>query len=254
MSTVPKGDWPRCGGDGSLTDEERQAAAKAAAKAKIAAKAAAKAKAASGDEAGAEAAPTATKAAKTDKPARPAKGKAKVEEAPKELSAPQKHLIQRLQTAFPGVDFQQRVNPDDELAITVPAAQWLEVGGFLRDQASFNYLRSVSGVDWKDRLACVYHLIHVSLPTRTWTAPPGLLRLAVHVDADHDAPELPSVYDLWPTADYQEREIFDMFGIRFTGHPNLSTLLLPPDWQGGYPLRKDFVDKRPKRPRLVRPR
>lgn len=191
-----------------------------------------------------------------EKPARrvPPKGKAKEEEKPKELSPRHKEFVARLQQAFAGIDFQGRENPDGELAITVPAEKWSDMALHLRDQEGFNYCRSISGVDWKDRLSCVYNLTQVPMPGQGEVAAGDLFRLAVHVDADRDNPVLPSVFDVWPTADYQEREIFDMYGIRFTGHPNLKTLLLPPNWQGGYPLRKDFVDKRPKRQRLVRPR
>lgn len=200
----------------------------------------------------------AAKAAGADgeKPARrvPPKGKDKEEEKPKELSPRHKEFIARLQQAFASVDFQGRENPDGELAITVPADKWSDVAVHLRDQEGLNYLRSISGVDWKDRLSSVYHLTQVPLPGQGEVPAEGLFRLAVHVDVDRDNPVLPSVFEVWPAADFQEREIFDMFGIRFTGHPNLKTLLLPPNWQGGYPLRKDFVDKRPKRQRLVRPR
>ena len=64
-------------------------------------------------------------------------------------------------------------------------------------------------------------------------------RLSVHVVAAGDPPTVPSVAGLWPTADFMEREAFDMFGIVFDGHPNLTRLLMPEEWQG-HPLRKDY--------------
>jgi NADH:ubiquinone oxidoreductase subunit C len=64
-------------------------------------------------------------------------------------------------------------------------------------------------------------------------------RRAVHVAADGDEPTVPSIVDLWPTADFMEREAFDMFGITFDGHPNLTRILMPDDWEG-HPLRKDY--------------
>jgi NADH-quinone oxidoreductase subunit C len=64
-------------------------------------------------------------------------------------------------------------------------------------------------------------------------------RLTLHVAAEGEPPTVPSVVDLWPTANFMEREAFDMFGIHYDGHPNLKRLLMPDDWEG-HPLRKDY--------------
>ncbi len=64
-------------------------------------------------------------------------------------------------------------------------------------------------------------------------------RLTVHVDVDGEPPRVPSVVDVWPTANFFEREAYDMFGIEFEGHPNLTRILMPEEWEG-YPLRKDY--------------
>ena len=64
-------------------------------------------------------------------------------------------------------------------------------------------------------------------------------RLTVHVGVEGDPPTIPSVTELWPTADFMERETFDMFGITFDGHPNLTRILMPDEWEG-HPLRKDY--------------
>jgi NADH-quinone oxidoreductase subunit C len=93
-------------------------------------------------------------------------------------------------------------------------------------------------VDWPERdprFEVVYHLL--SLSTR------AVLRLKVDVGGpesrDESRLEVPSVTGVWPTANFYEREIFDLFGIRFPGHPNMTRILMPSDWVG-HPLRKDY--------------
>ena len=96
----------------------------------------------------------------------------------------------------------------------------------------FELLSSVSGVDYpaqRERLHAVYHLTSLTYRRR--------LRLEVAVPAH--APQVPSVCDVYPTADFHEREAWDMFGIEFTGHPALTRILMPDDWEG-HPQRKDY--------------
>ncbi len=124
----------------------------------------------------------------------------------------------------------------------VSAEKWPEVAEFLRDDSrtAMNFLRSISSLDLVDdnKLACVYDLNHV--PTQS---PTDLItethEFAIRVVTDRDHPAIPSVAHLWPTADWHEREAFDLMGIRFEGHPDLTRILLPHDWEG-YPLRKDY--------------
>ncbi len=104
----------------------------------------------------------------------------------------------------------------------------------VRDDGSlqFNFLSSISAVDFfpvEPRFELNYHL--VSIPRR------ARLRLRVRLPGENPAVE--SVTSVWPGADWMEREAFDLFGIRFEGHPNLRRILLPEDWEG-YPLRKDY--------------
>ncbi|MEP0758561.1 NAD(P)H-quinone oxidoreductase subunit J [Trichocoleus sp. DQ-A2] len=100
----------------------------------------------------------------------------------------------------------------------------------------FNYLQCQGGYDAGpgEHLVSFYHLIQVSDNADR----PEELRLKVFLPRD-DA-RVPSVYWIWKTADWQEREAFDMYGIVYEGHPNLKRLLMPEDWVG-YPLRKDYV-------------
>ncbi|RMH72735.1 MAG: NADH-quinone oxidoreductase subunit C [Gemmatimonadetes bacterium] len=96
---------------------------------------------------------------------------------------------------------------------------------------AFDYLMCLSGVDNQDgKLQAVYHLFSYSHQHK----------VAFKVDVPLEAPNIPTVSSLWAVANWFEREIYDLFGIQFTGHPALRRLLLPDDWEG-HPLRKDYV-------------
>lgn len=99
----------------------------------------------------------------------------------------------------------------------------------------YNFLADLTAVDWPEReprYDIVYHLL--SLETR------AVLRLKVRVgDDDTPSPELPTVTTVWPAANFYEREVFDLFGVRFAGHPHLTRIMMPSDWVG-HPLRKDY--------------
>lgn len=107
---------------------------------------------------------------------------------------------------------------------------------FLRDECRFDLLLSCAGVDWKDHRESVYHVY--STKTHQY--------LAFKIQADEDE-HSPSMMPVWHAADWHERETYDLMGIVYDGHANLSRILMPSDWIG-YPLRKDYkVDD----PRLV---
>ena len=119
----------------------------------------------------------------------------------------------------------------------------------------FSMLLDLGGVDYlgrEPRFDVVYHLL--ALPARAATVAevgtPRRLRLLVGVPAE--GPELPSATGLWPSADWAEREIFDLFGIVFTGHPDLRRIQMPYDWTG-HPLRKDYPLRGPAREATPRP-
>jgi len=117
----------------------------------------------------------------------------------------------------------------DYLGLEVERENLVAVCRFLRDQLSFDLLSCISGVDMLDHLETVYHL-------RSTTRGP-LLQLKVRLD--HEKPEVDSVVSVWQTANWLERETYDMYGIRFTGHPDLRRMLLDDDFEG-YPLLKSF--------------
>lgn len=122
------------------------------------------------------------------------------------------------------------LNHDMPLVI-IRGPYWLETAQLLRNHPAMqlNYLRNVSGVDYESYMEVVYHLL--SLETRR--------NYTFKVKVDRDAPELPSVTAIWPTANWNEREIYDLLGIAFLGHPDLRRIMMPDDWVG-YPLRKDY--------------
>jgi NADH-quinone oxidoreductase subunit C len=122
---------------------------------------------------------------------------------------------------------------DMEVA-TVPADQLLGVLEALRDDFGFEMLTDITGVDWlprEPRYDVNYHLLDMSTLQR--------IRVKVQI-ADAQRLEVPSATGLWAGANWLEREVYDFFGIVFTGHPNLTRILMPDEWIG-HPLRKDYA-------------
>ena len=115
-------------------------------------------------------------------------------------------------------------------------AKIVELCRYFKNQEQFNRLSAVTAVDWhpaEPRFEVVYHLHSISKNQRVRVK----CRLASNATGAN--PEIESVYSIWRGADWYEREVFDMFGIQFTNHPNLTRILMPVDWEG-YPLRKDY--------------
>jgi NADH-quinone oxidoreductase subunit C len=122
----------------------------------------------------------------------------------------------------------------DELSIYISRAAIREACAILRDdpELKFNYLADLSCVDWypsAPRFEVVYHLLSIPRKSR--------VRLKVKIGGDD--PTVESVTSVWPSANYYEREVFDLFGIRFDGHPYLRRIMMPENWEG-HPLRKDY--------------
>jgi NADH/F420H2 dehydrogenase subunit C len=117
----------------------------------------------------------------------------------------------------------------DYLALDIDREHLVEVCRFLRDQLGFDLLSCISGADMLDHLETIYN---IRSTTRN-----QLIQLKVRIDNDH--PEVDSVVSVWPTANWLERETYDMFGMRFAGHPDLRRMLLDDDFEG-YPLLKSF--------------
>jgi NADH-quinone oxidoreductase subunit C len=121
-----------------------------------------------------------------------------------------------------------------ETTVVVPLDRILRAAEYLAGEPSlgFSFLSDITPVDrfpLEPRFEVNYHLLSIDRKER--------LRLKVRVPGND--PVLPSVCAVWPTANWHEREAFDLFGIRFEGHPDLRRLLMPDEWEG-YPLRKDY--------------
>lgn len=159
-------------------------------------------------------------------------------------------LVSRLKGAFGehiGAVHLESIDP----WIEVSADGLRDVCRYLRDQPDlkFDYLSCISGVDYFEpdpkkatkldgppRMEVVYHLWSVAHKTSL------VLKVILSRwkdDQEGSLPEVPSVADLWRTADWHEREVYDLSGVFFVGHPDLRRILCPEDWQG-HPLRRDY--------------
>ena len=121
--------------------------------------------------------------------------------------------------------------------------------------AGMTMLLDIGGVDYLEReprFDVVYHLLALPLQPKSVAEIGVPRRVRVLVGVPGDAPTVPSIVDLWPNADWAEREIFDLYGIAFTGHPNLRRIQMPYDWEG-HPLRKDYPLRGPAREATPRP-
>jgi len=141
-----------------------------------------------------------------------------------------------LERAYPDfADAIERVVVDrGELTLHVKASRLVDVSMILRDKLKFEMCLGVSGVNYPDdknrELHAVYPLLSMTKNQR--------IRLEVSVPDSH--PHIPSLVEVWAGNNWNERETFDMFGIIFDGHPGLTRILMPDDWQG-HPQRKDYA-------------
>ena len=137
-------------------------------------------------------------------------------------------------------DFVKALNPDAEVKegrqyaeVTVAAGSFHSLAKALREnkETHFDYLVSLSGVDYGTELGVVCHLNSTKY---------GHMLVLKTRAAGRENPVLDSLTDIWATAEYHEREVYDLLGIKFNNHPDLRRLFLDSSW--GYPLRKDYVD------------
>ena len=157
----------------------------------------------------------------------------KKEEGPKPTDASEHPLVKKLKAKFSDAigDASEFIG---QLAVNVAAQEIVAVCDFLKtDQdVSFNYLSDLTCVHYPDRREAPFEMVYnlFSIPANE------RVRLKVRTS---DTIGVESVTSVWPAANWLEREVFDLFGVQFTNHPDLRRLLLPPDWEG-HPMRKDF--------------
>ncbi len=120
------------------------------------------------------------------------------------------------------------------LNINIEANEWLSLAQQFRndDSLQFDYLFCLTCIDWKTHLTMVYHLSSTVYRHN----------IVVKAKLDRNNPEIESVSQIWRTADFHEREVYEMFGVNFLNHPDLRLLILPDGWEGKNPMRKDFED------------
>jgi NADH-quinone oxidoreductase subunit C len=144
------------------------------------------------------------------------------------VALPVKDLAARIEEQFPG-----SIEETGQDSLIIKTESLLDVAGYLKDTEGldFEFLNYITAVDYYSYFEVVYQMTSLKhnhtiiIKTRCY---------------DRENPTVPSVYGLWETANFQEREIFDLMGIRFEGHPNLKRIFL---WEGfqGHPLRKDYT-------------
>ena len=179
--------------------------------------------------------PAAPAAAAPPKPAAPAAAAPPKPAVPPKPPAPTVQpwntpLTERLKAKY-GTGIRESVSYVGQPYLIVDRTLVYEILEILRDEEKFDYLVDVTAVHYpkKDEQFEVIYILY-SFPDN--------VRIRVKTALPENT-EIRSVVPLWPTADWLEREVFDMFGIRFTGHPQLKRILLPDEWKG-YPLRKDY--------------
>ena len=141
-------------------------------------------------------------------------------------------VSEKIKAKFPEAVLDMKAEGVLDPYIKLAPTQWKEIAGFLHDDEDlkFDSLMCLSGMDFgKNVLGVVYHLFSMAKKQK----------LTVRIEVPVDNAVIPSVESVWGTAEWHEREAYDMIGITFTGHPDMRRILCPDDWEG-YPLRKDY--------------
>ena len=145
-------------------------------------------------------------------------------------------LKAKLTELLPSAAFEEAVAPmvQEWVTINIEATDLLPFAGKLKNDDSlfFDYLFCLTCIDWKTHLTIVYH----------FTSTKHRHTIVVKSKLDRNTPEIETLSFLWRTAEFHEREVYEMFGVKFHNHPDLRLLILPDGWEGKNPMRKDFED------------
>ena len=145
-------------------------------------------------------------------------------------------LVSRLKTHFPDTIKGSKVEGTHRITFTFSKDQLLEIGKFMRDELGFDHLKGVAGIDEPTHkiIKVLYFVGSVSRP--------GIedLIVVLETELDRNNPVIASAVSVWASAHFHERETFEMFGVRFEGHPDLRRLLTLDNWEGPPPMLKDI--------------
>lgn len=139
-------------------------------------------------------------------------------------------IQEKIQKIYPAATFEE----GDCLLVNIAEPDWHDVAKKLKEtpDLSFDVLSAVVGMDWKEKLGVIYYLTSTK---HDWE----VISVKVEASGDRENPYIHTVSDLWKVANFQEREVYDMFGIKFIDHPDMRRFFLRNDWVG-HPLRKDY--------------
>jgi NADH/F420H2 dehydrogenase subunit C len=143
-------------------------------------------------------------------------------------------LKQKISSISPAAEFSEEAS--DFLNVTVTPENLRSLAEELRnnDELNFDFMFCLTAVDWVTHFIVVYHLTSTNLNHKI------VVKAKI---TDRDNPSVDTICDIWKTAEFHEREVYDLFGIKFNNHPDLRRILLEDDWVG-FPLRKDYKDEK----------
>ena len=144
-------------------------------------------------------------------------------------------LKSKISGLIPSATFEDAVIPGPGwLTVNIESPEWPGLAKQFRNEPELwmDFLFCLTCIDWKTHLTMVYHL----------TSTKFRHNLMIKSKLDRSNPEIETVSSIWRTAEFHEREVFEMFGVNFLNHPDLRLLILPDGWEGKFPMRKDFED------------
>ena len=144
-------------------------------------------------------------------------------------TAKEQEIVNNLKDKFGDRIIEARVQRARRVFVTIDSKSLIEVTKFLAKERGYTHVATISGLDLGKTFGVIYHLIEENIT------------LSLKVEVPREDPKLPTIVKVIPGAELYEREVHDMYGVVFKGHPDLSPLVLPDDWPSGlHPLRKEY--------------